>query len=48
MPNQLVSLTGAGLAEGLELARGLRPAFMCSDELRRGIEKFFAKKEVKA
>jgi methylglutaconyl-CoA hydratase len=42
-------ISSVGLTEGLELARGLRPAFMCSDELRRGIEKFFAnKKEVKA
>lgn len=41
-------ISSVGLIEGLELARGLRPAFMCSEELRRGIEKFFAKKEVKA
>lgn len=41
-------ISSVGLTEGLELARGLRPAFMCSEELRRGIEKFFAKKEVKA
>jgi methylglutaconyl-CoA hydratase len=41
-------ISAAGFDEGLELARGLRPAFMCSEELRRGIEKFFAKKEVKA
>ena len=41
-------ISSVGVSEGLELARGLRPAFMCSDELRRGIEKFFAKKEVKA
>lgn len=41
-------ISSVNLTEGLELARGMRPAFMCSEELRRGIEKFFAKKEVKA
>ncbi|RMP62844.1 hypothetical protein ALQ18_02318 [Pseudomonas marginalis pv. marginalis] len=41
-------ISSVGFEEGLELARGLRPAFMCSEELRRGIEKFFNKKEVKA
>lgn len=38
-------ISQAGFAQGLELARGLRPAFMCSEELRQGIEKFFARKE---
>ena len=37
-------ISQAGFVQGLELARGLRPAFMCSEELRKGIEKFFAKK----
>ncbi|MFJ3522684.1 enoyl-CoA hydratase/isomerase family protein [Pseudomonas sp. NPDC090203] len=41
-------ISSVGFTEGLELARGLRPAFMCSEELRRGIEKFFNKKGVKA
>ncbi|RRV10515.1 enoyl-CoA hydratase/isomerase family protein [Pseudomonas sp. v388] len=41
-------IASAGFEEGLELARGLRPAFMCSEELRRGIEKFFTGKGVKA
>ncbi|MFJ4156267.1 enoyl-CoA hydratase/isomerase family protein [Pseudomonas sp. NPDC089752] len=41
-------ISSTGAEEGLELARGLRPAFMCSEELRRGIEKFFNKKGAKA
>lgn len=41
-------ISSVGLSEGLELARGLRPAFMGSEELRRGIEKFLAAKEAKA
>jgi methylglutaconyl-CoA hydratase len=41
-------IASASFEEGLELARGLRPAFMCSEELRRGIEKFFNSKGVKA
>ncbi|MEH6412507.1 enoyl-CoA hydratase/isomerase family protein [Pseudomonas sp. CGJS7] len=41
-------ISSVGFEEGLELARGLRPAFMCSEELRRGIEKFFTKKGAQA
>jgi enoyl-CoA hydratase/carnithine racemase len=34
------SIEATGFKEGLELARGLRPVFMASEELRRGIGKF--------
>jgi enoyl-CoA hydratase/carnithine racemase len=33
-------IEAAGFDEGLELARGLRPVFMASEELRRGIRRF--------
>ena len=33
-------IEAAGFSEGLELARGLRPVFMASEELRRGIRRF--------
>jgi methylglutaconyl-CoA hydratase len=33
-------IEAAGFNEGLELARGLRPVFMASEELRRGIQGF--------
>ena len=33
-------IEATGFAEGLELARGLRPVFMASEELRRGIQNF--------
>lgn len=34
------TIEAAGFEEGLELARGLRPVFMASEELRRGIRRF--------
>ncbi|MGE4341260.1 MAG: enoyl-CoA hydratase/isomerase family protein [Pigmentiphaga sp.] len=33
-------IEAVGFSEGLELARGLRPVFMASEELRHGIQKF--------
>jgi methylglutaconyl-CoA hydratase len=33
-------IEASGFREGLELARGLRPVFMASEELRRGIRRF--------
>lgn len=35
-------IEAAGFTEGLELARGLRPVFMASEELRHGIQRFKA------
>ena len=34
------TIESSGFTEGLELARGLRPVFMASEELRRGIQRF--------
>lgn len=36
-------IESADFEQGLELARGLRPVFMASEELRRGIQKFLSK-----
>jgi methylglutaconyl-CoA hydratase len=38
--HSFAKIEAAGFAEGLELARGLRPVFMASEELRRGIRRF--------
>ena len=36
----VASIENTGVREGLELARALRPVFMASEELRRGIRRF--------
>jgi len=38
--HSFAKIEAAGFSEGLELARGLRPVFMASEELRRGIRRF--------
>jgi len=38
--HSFAKIEATGFAEGLELARGLRPVFMASEELRRGIRRF--------
>lgn len=38
--HSFAKIEATGFAEGLELARGLRPVFMASEELRQGIRRF--------